>query len=111
MIFTFSLPEGDTPETIIEANDTACTILGYTREELHNFPVRSLFGTLFTQEAENSVANMKERCIKKGEFSGETIFKTKSQHTIPVKVYAQIIHEPKRDVIIMVCHEIPITKE
>jgi PAS domain S-box-containing protein len=111
MIFIVSLPEGDTPETIREANDTACTILGYTREELLNSPVRSVFGTLFSQETENILANMKENCVKKGEFSCVTLFKTKSRQTIPVALYARIIHEPTRDGIIMICHEISIPKE
>lgn len=106
MIFIFSLPEGDNPESIIEANDTACTMLGYTREELLNLPLRSLFGTMFATDTENIVANMKENCVKKGEFSVETIFNTKSQKKIPVKIYAHIIHQVKRDAIFMVCHEI-----
>jgi len=102
LVVIFSLSDWDNYESIMEVNDAACKRLGYTRDEVLRLPLRSVFA----EDAQNTIARMKEQCVKIGEFSFETIVISKFEEKIPVKIYAHILHERENPAVIMICQEI-----
>src|SRR6185369_17623950 len=73
---------------IVEGNDRAVAVYGFTRDELQGMTVRDLRHPSDTEAFESQYNEVAER----GSLVFETVHQTKYGHAIPVEVSARVIH-------------------
>lgn len=80
------ISENGMPDKIIEANDVACKMLGYTREELLNMGIRDIDAS----ESPVDVQDIVRKLLSGEDVLFEQIHKARDGRSIPVEVHAQI---------------------
>jgi len=101
-IFLHDIAENGMPGKFSEVNDTACTTLGYAREELLNLAVTDINSL---QDKEKAPAII-EDLIRTGHARFEGFLTRRDVTVFPVEVSAHYIHIQGRWMVLSVCRDI-----
>ncbi|HWQ65073.1 MAG TPA: PAS domain S-box protein [Methanospirillum sp.] len=80
-IFLFRIINGE-PERFVEVNDTACSLLGYHREELLDLPPSNIFDSDSKAREPDNMSMLQ----KTGHATYESVFLTKTGEPVPVEI-------------------------
>jgi hypothetical protein len=106
-VIIFGFEEGNLSGAIIESNEAASTVLGYSREELLQ---RNPMDIIRTQDQEG-LARFTES-LRSGEYvQYETDYRTKSGNAIPVEVNAQVFDHFGRTAVLAIARDITVRKD
>jgi PAS domain S-box-containing protein len=106
-VIIFGFEEGTLSGAIIESNEAASTVLGYTREELLQ---RNPIDIILTEDQEG-LARFTES-LRSGEYvQYETDYRTKSGSAIPVEVNAQVFDHFGRTAVLAIARDITVRKD
>jgi PAS domain S-box-containing protein len=94
--------EGEKPSKFVEVNDTACQVLGYTREELLDLSPADID----TSKTIARIPENLERLLKNGEATFEAVQVTKAGETFPVEISAHVFHLKGEKVILSISRDI-----
>ncbi|RUT77964.1 PAS domain S-box protein [Ancylomarina longa] len=93
---------GNGNSKIIEANDTACILLGYSKEELLNLSIQDFIQDLDADYVENSI----KRLTREKQFLTEQIFISKYGKTTPMETVNQLVTLKGKHVILSTARDI-----
>lgn len=106
-VIIFGFEEGNLSGAIIESNEAASTVLGYSREELLQRNPRDIIRT----EDQEGLARFTES-LRSGEYvQYETDYRTKSGNAIPVEVNAQVFDHFGRTAVLAIARDITVRKD
>lgn len=101
-IFLHEIAPNGMPGQFIEVNETACTVLGYSREELLNMTVADINTS---QDKENDPAIV-EGLVRTGHARFEGFHTRRDGTVFPVDISAHYIHIQGRWMVLSVCRDI-----
>ncbi|HEY4127858.1 MAG TPA: EAL domain-containing protein [Gammaproteobacteria bacterium] len=84
--------------TFIEANDTACTLLGYAKDELLEISPSSLM-------AADKLREMNEALLAEQAILSDTALRTKDGGSLPVRIHARLQVLDGKHTVLAVCHD------
>lgn len=99
-------PNGSWP--IVDCNEAACRMNGYTREELRGEPVDILNVQRATPEER---AEFLERLRREGLVSVETLHRHKDGHTFPVEISTSVISLNGRELVMGIDRDITVRRQ
>lgn len=99
--------ENDTVKNILEVNDAAVRIFGYSREELLSKPAISII----QKEFRDRIPALKETVREKGGGTFETVFVSRDGHSIPVEMTSFVFKMNDQLVSLSSIHDISERKE
>lgn len=106
-VIIFGFEEGNLSGAIIESNEAASTVLGYSREELLQ---RNPMDIIRTQDQEGLARFTGS--LRSGEYvQYETDYRTKSGNAIPVEVNAQVFDHFGRTAVLAIARDITVRKD
>lgn len=106
-VIIFSFENGDLSGTIIESNDAASTVLGYSREELLQLNPLDIIRT----EDHDGLNGFVEK-LRSGEYEQyESDYRTKDGSMIPVEINAQVFDHFGRTAVLAIARDITVRKD
>lgn len=93
---------GDGSSKLIEVNDTACILLGYTREELLQLSFADFIENLTDDYVQNSI----KRLTREKQFTHEQIFVSKYGKKTPMETISQLVTLQGKHVILSTARDI-----
>ncbi len=93
---------GDGTSKLIEANDTACVLLGYTREELFNLSLTNFIEDLPKDHIVDSI----KRLTREKQFTHEQVFVSKYGKKTPMETVSQLVTLHGKHVILSTSRDI-----
>lgn len=130
MVFAFEIDADSTPGTLIEVNDLACHILGYTREEMLKMspldiqagqdaiPSMGIRSSEGQTESEGKPSKGKfftretrvlmERILEKDELVYSGSYACQDDKRIPVEINARCLNLDERNIVLLSAHDITV---
>lgn len=97
----------DFDANILTANETACRILGYSKDEMAQLKVKDIDSEENSEKVKKHIADLKS----KGKIIFETLLKTKNNTHFPAEVHAGIINYRGNDAVVSVSRDITERKK
>jgi PAS domain S-box-containing protein len=85
-VIIYGFSQGDPAGSIIESNDAATDVLGYSREELQAIPPAAIIGS----EGGEGISPLTGRLMADGYTLFESSYRTKSGKMIPIEINARV---------------------
>jgi PAS domain S-box-containing protein len=93
---------GDGTSKLIEANDTACILLGYTKEELLKLSLKDFIEDL----SDNHIVDSIKRLTREKQFTTEQVFVSKYGKKTPMETVSQLVTLQGKHVILSTARDV-----